>query len=156
AILTISKPPVNALDERALDELNTVVEHLARRDDVKAVVITGAGTQSFVAGADVRQLLEEMHTVEDVLPLCHKAAQVTRKLEGMSKPVVAAVGGVALGGGNELQMAAHYRVAETTASFGQPEINLHLLPGYGGTQRLPRLLEARSGEDGLVRAIELI
>src|SRR5689334_24786899 len=63
--------------------------------------------------SDVRQLLEEMHTAEDVLPLCHKAAQVTRKLEGMGKPVVAAVNGVALGGGNEFQMAAHYRVAET-------------------------------------------
>jgi acrylyl-CoA reductase (NADPH)/3-hydroxypropionyl-CoA dehydratase/3-hydroxypropionyl-CoA synthetase len=157
AVLTISKPPVNALDERALDELNTVVEHLARREDIKAVVLTGAGTQSFVAGADVRQLLEEMHTAEDVLPLCHKAAQVTRKLESMGKPVVAAVNGLALGGGNEFQMAAHYRVAETTARFGQPEINLHLLPGYGGTQRLPRLLEgARGGIEGLVKAIELI
>jgi acrylyl-CoA reductase (NADPH)/3-hydroxypropionyl-CoA dehydratase/3-hydroxypropionyl-CoA synthetase len=156
AVLTISKPPVNALDERALDELNTVVEHLARRDDVKAVVLTGAGTQSFVAGADVRQLLEEMHAAEDVLPLCHKAAQVTRKLEGMGKPVVAAVNGVALGGGNEFQMAAHYRVAETTARFGQPEINLHLLPGYGGTQRIARLLEERNGFDGLLKAIELI
>jgi acrylyl-CoA reductase (NADPH)/3-hydroxypropionyl-CoA dehydratase/3-hydroxypropionyl-CoA synthetase len=156
AVLTISKPPVNALDERALDELNTVVEHLGRREDIKAVVVTGAGTQSFVAGADVRQLLEEMHAADDVLPLCHKAAQVTRKLETMGKPVVAAVNGVALGGGNEFQMAAHYRVAETTATFGQPEINLHLLPGYGGTQRLPRLLEEHSGLDGLVRAIEII
>ncbi len=156
AILTISKPPVNALDERALDELNTVVEHLARREDIRAIVLTGAGTQSFVAGADVRQLLEEMHTVEDVLPLCHKAAQVTRKLESLGKPVIAAVNGVALGGGNELQMAAHYRVAETTARFGQPEINLHLLPGYGGTQRLPRLLEDKLGFPGLLKAIEMI
>jgi acrylyl-CoA reductase (NADPH)/3-hydroxypropionyl-CoA dehydratase/3-hydroxypropionyl-CoA synthetase len=156
AILTISKPPVNALDERALDELNTVVEHLARRDDIKAVVLTGAGTQSFVAGADVRQLLEEMHKPEDVLPLCHKAAQVTRKLESMGKPVIAAINGVALGGGNEFQMAAHYRIAEITASFGQPEINLHLLPGYGGTQRLPRLLEAKLGFEGLLQALGLI
>ncbi|HVX95625.1 MAG TPA: AMP-binding protein [Polyangia bacterium] len=156
AVLTISKPPVNALDERALDELNTVVEHLGRREDIKAIVVTGAGTQSFVAGADVRQLLEEMHTAEDVLPLCHKAAQVTRKLESMGKPVVAAVNGVALGGGNEFQMAAHYRVAETTARFGQPEINLHLLPGYGGTQRLPRLLEEKGGFEGLLASIGLI
>jgi acrylyl-CoA reductase (NADPH)/3-hydroxypropionyl-CoA dehydratase/3-hydroxypropionyl-CoA synthetase len=156
AVLTISKPPVNALDERALDELNTVVEHLARREDIRAVVLTGAGTQSFVAGADVRQLLEEMNTPEDVLPLPRKAAQVTRKLEGMGKPVVAAINGVALGGGNEFQMAAHYRVAEVTARFGQPEINLHLIPGYGGTQRLPRLLEEEHGLDGLVTAIGLI
>ncbi|MDB4980573.1 MAG: acs [Myxococcales bacterium] len=156
AVLTVSKPPVNALDERALDELGTVVEHLARREDIRAVVLTGAGTQSFVAGADVRQLLEEMRTPEDVLPLCHKAAQVTRRLESMGKPVVAAVGGVALGGGNELQMAACYRVAETTARFGQPEINLHLLPGYGGTQRLPRLLEEKNRFEGLLLAIGLI
>jgi acrylyl-CoA reductase (NADPH)/3-hydroxypropionyl-CoA dehydratase/3-hydroxypropionyl-CoA synthetase len=156
AVLTISKPPVNALDERALDELNTVVEHLGRREDIKAVVLTGAGTQSFVAGADVRQLLEEMHKPQDVLPLCHKAAQVTRRLESMRKPVIAAINGVALGGGNEFQMAAHYRVAEPTARFGQPEINLHLLPGYGGTQRLPRLLEARRGADGFVDAVGLI
>jgi acrylyl-CoA reductase (NADPH) / 3-hydroxypropionyl-CoA dehydratase / 3-hydroxypropionyl-CoA synthetase len=156
AILTINKPPINALDERALDELHTVVEHLARRDDVKAVVLTGAGTQSFVAGADVRQLLEEMRTAEDVLPLCHKAAQVTRKLESLGKPVIAAINGVALGGGNEFQMAAHYRVAESTARFGQPEINLHLLPGYGGTQRLPRLLEAKGGFEGLLQAVGLI
>ena len=156
AILTIDKPPVNALDERALDELNTVVEHLARRTDIKALVLTGAGTQSFVAGADVRQLLEEMHTAEDVLPLCHKALQVTRKLETLGKPVIAAVNGVALGGGNEFQMAAHYRVAETTATFGQPEINLHLLPGYGGTQRLPRLLEDAHGFEGLLTAVGLI
>ena len=119
-------------------------------------MLTGAGTQSFVAGADVRQLLEEMNTPEDVLPLPRKAAQVMRKLEGMGKPVVAAVGGVALGGGNELQMAAHYRIAEPTARFGQPEINLHLIPGYGGTQRLPRLLENEGGFEGLVVAISLI
>ncbi len=156
AILTIQKPPVNALDERALDELNTVIEHLSRRDEIKVVILTGAGTQSFVAGADIRQLFEEMQREEDVLPLCHKAAQVTRRLESMSKPVVAVVNGVALGGGNEFQMAAHYRIAEPTAKFGQPEINLHLIPGYGGTQRLPRILEQKGGYEGLVRAVAMI
>jgi acrylyl-CoA reductase (NADPH)/3-hydroxypropionyl-CoA dehydratase/3-hydroxypropionyl-CoA synthetase len=156
AILTIHKPPVNALDERALDELSTVIEHLSRRDEIKVVILTGAGTQSFVAGADIRQLYDEMQREEDVIPLCHKAAQVTRRLETMAKPVVAAINGVALGGGNEFQMAAHYRIAEPTAKFGQPEINLHLIPGYGGTQRLPRILEQKGGFEGLVRAIALI
>jgi acrylyl-CoA reductase (NADPH)/3-hydroxypropionyl-CoA dehydratase/3-hydroxypropionyl-CoA synthetase len=156
AILTIHKPPVNALDERALDELNTVIEHLSRRDEIKVVILTGAGTQSFVAGADIRQLFEEMQREEDVLPLSHKAAQVTRRLERMAKPFIAAINGVALGGGNEFQMAAHYRIAEPTAKLGQPEINLHLIPGYGGTQRLPRILEQKGGFDGLVRAVGLI
>jgi acrylyl-CoA reductase (NADPH) / 3-hydroxypropionyl-CoA dehydratase / 3-hydroxypropionyl-CoA synthetase len=156
AILTLHKPPVNALDERALDELNTVIEHLSRRDEIRVVILTGAGTQSFVAGADLRQLFEEMQREEDVLPLSHKAAQVTRRLERMGKPVIAAINGVALGGGNEFQMAAHYRIAEPTAKFGQPEINLHLIPGYGGTQRLPRILEHKGGFDGLVRAVSLI
>ena len=156
AVLTIDKPPVNALDERALDELNTVIEHLARRSDIKAVVLTGAGTKSFVAGADIRQFLEEMQSAEDVLPLPNKAAQATRRLERMNKPVIAAINGLALGGGNEFQMAAHYRIAEPTAKFGQPEINLHLIPGYGGTQRLPRLLQAKHGLDGMIAAAEII
>ncbi|MEW6056450.1 MAG: AMP-binding protein [Bdellovibrionota bacterium] len=156
AILTISKPPVNALDERALDELNTVVEHLGRRADIKAIILTGAGTKSFVAGADIRQFLEEMHSAEDVLPLSNKAAQVTRRLETLNKPVIAAINGLALGGGNEFQMAAHYRIAEPTSKFGQPEINLNLIPGYGGTQRLPRLLEAKLGVEGLIEATSII
>lgn len=156
AVLTIDKPPVNALDERALDELNTVIEHLGRRQDIHAIVLTGAGTKSFVAGADIRQFLEEMHEPSDVLPLSNKAMQAMKRLENMTKPVIAAINGLALGGGNEFQMAAHYRIAEPTAKFGQPEINLHLIPGYGGTQRLPRLLEAALGDDGLIEAAGLI
>jgi acrylyl-CoA reductase (NADPH)/3-hydroxypropionyl-CoA dehydratase/3-hydroxypropionyl-CoA synthetase len=156
AIVTVQKPPVNALDERTLDELGTVIEHLTRRDDIKVVILTGAGTQSFVAGADIRQLLEQMHREKDVLPLCHKAARLMCMIERMPKPVIAAVNGVALGGGNEFQMSAHYRIAEERARFGQPEIALHLLPGYGGTQRLPRLLEERGGREGLLRAVKMI
>jgi acrylyl-CoA reductase (NADPH)/3-hydroxypropionyl-CoA dehydratase/3-hydroxypropionyl-CoA synthetase len=140
AIVTLDRAPVNALDERTLDELTTVLEHLENRDDIKVIILTGAGTKAFVSGADIRQLLEEMRTKEDVLPLSHQAAKVMCMIEAMSKPVIAAINGVALGGGNELQMACHYRIAEPVAKFGQPEINLHLIPGYGGTQRLPRLL----------------
>lgn len=157
AIVTVDNPPVNALNERALDELNTVIDHLARRPDIKVLIITGAGTKSFVAGADIRQFLEEMHSVGDVQPLSHKAAIATRTLESMNKPVIAAINGLALGGGNEFQMAATYRVAEPTARFGQPEINLHLIPGYGGTQRLPRLLCDHLGyEGGFIEAADLI
>ncbi len=154
ALVTIESPPVNALNERTLDELLTVVHRLAQRDAVKAVVFKGA--RGFVAGADVRQLLEELHEVSDVLPLSHKAQRLFAAIEGMRKPTVAAVRGVALGGGNEFQMAAHYTVADPGARFGQPEINLRLLPGYGGTQRLVRRLHAAHGEAGVLEALRLI
>jgi acrylyl-CoA reductase (NADPH) / 3-hydroxypropionyl-CoA dehydratase / 3-hydroxypropionyl-CoA synthetase len=156
ATVTVTNPPVNALNERALDELNTVVEHLARRDDVRAVIITGDGTSSFVAGADIRQLLDEAQTIEEALPLPNNAHLAFRKIERMGKPCIAAVNGVALGGGLEFALACHYRVAEPVAAFGQPEIRLRLLPGYGGTQRLPRLLADELGAAGLRHAVEII
>lgn len=157
AIVTIDRPPVNTLDERTMDELGTVLDHLEQRKDVKVIIITGAGAKSFVAGADVRQLLEEMHSEKDVLPLSHQAMKIMCAIEHLKKPVIAAINGVALGGGNELQMACHYRVAESTATFGQPEINLHLIPGYGGTQRLYRLLEDKQKNiDALVQAAIII
>lgn len=156
AILTIGKPPVNALDERTLDELHGALGHLSRRPDVKAVVVTGQGTRSFIAGADIRQLLEEMHTVDQVLPLSRKCAEITGLISAMEKPVIAAINGVALGGGNEFLLSTHYKVAEPHARFGQPEINLNLIPGYGGTQRLPRLLFEKSGIEGLLEAIEIV
>jgi acrylyl-CoA reductase (NADPH)/3-hydroxypropionyl-CoA dehydratase/3-hydroxypropionyl-CoA synthetase len=155
AAVTFANPPVNALNERALDELNTVVDHLARREDVGAVVFTGEGA-TFVAGADIRQILEDVHGIEDALPLANNAHLAFRKIERMGKPVIAAVNGAALGGGCEFALACHYRLAEPTASFGQPEIRLNLLPGYGGTQRLPRLLADRHGAKGLEDALGLI
>jgi acrylyl-CoA reductase (NADPH)/3-hydroxypropionyl-CoA dehydratase/3-hydroxypropionyl-CoA synthetase len=144
AVVTISNPPVNALNERCLDELNTVVDRLARNDAVKAVIFTGAGTKSFVAGADIKQFYEEIQTEEDALTLPNNAHLAFRKIEQMKKPVIAAINGVALGGGNEFALACHYRIADKTAIFGQPEINLRLIPGYGGTQRLPRVLEQKT------------
>lgn len=156
AVLTIHKPPVNALDERTLDELNTAIDHLSRRDDIEVIIMTGSRTKSFVAGADIREFLKEMHTLDEVLPFSHKADRAIHKIETLNKPVIAAVNGIALGGGNEFQMGAHYRIAEPNARFGQPEINLHLIPGYGGTQRLPRLLLEHLGEEGLVEAMDLI
>jgi acrylyl-CoA reductase (NADPH)/3-hydroxypropionyl-CoA dehydratase/3-hydroxypropionyl-CoA synthetase len=156
ALVTITNPPVNALNERSLDELNTIVDHLARRKDVAAVIFTGQGTKSFVAGADIRQLLEETHSVEDALALPNNAHLAFRKIELMDKPCIAAINGVALGGGMEFALACHYRVADIHAEFGQPEINLRLLPGYGGTQRLPRLLYRRTNGTGLLRSLELI
>jgi acrylyl-CoA reductase (NADPH) / 3-hydroxypropionyl-CoA dehydratase / 3-hydroxypropionyl-CoA synthetase len=156
ALVTVSNPPVNALNERALDELNIVVDHLARRDDVRAVVFTGAGSSSFVAGADIRQLLEDVHSLDEALPLPNNAHLAFRKIEAMDKPAIAAINGVALGGGMEFALACHLRLAEPTATFGQPEVRLNLLPGYGGTQRLPRLLAAAGHPQPLVRALEIV
>lgn len=156
ATVTVTNPPVNALNERALDELTVVVEHLSRRDDVAAVVFTGQGTASFVAGADIRQLLEDIRTLDEARALPNNAHLAFRKIERMGKPCIAAIQGVALGGGMEFALACHYRIAEPTARFGQPEIRLRLLPGYGGTQRLPRLLAARRGASGLRDALDLI
>jgi len=156
ALVTVTNPPVNALNERSLDELVTVVEHLARRDDVIAVIFTGDGTSSFVAGADIRQLLEDVHTYEEAVTLPNVAHLAFRTIERMGKPCIAAINGVALGGGMEFALACHVRIAERTASFGQPEIRLNLLPGYGGTQRLTRLLADRDGMEGMVQALELL
>jgi acrylyl-CoA reductase (NADPH)/3-hydroxypropionyl-CoA dehydratase/3-hydroxypropionyl-CoA synthetase len=156
AIVTVTNPPVNALNERALDELNTIVDHLARREDVAAVIFTGQGAKSFVAGADIRQMLEDIHTLEDALTLPNNAHLAFRKIETMDKPCIAAINGVALGGGLEFALACHYRVADMHAEFGQPEINLRLMPGYGGTQRLPRLLHSRRGEAGMLKALLMI
>ena len=156
ATVTVTNPPVNALNERALDELTVLVEHLARRDDVAAVVFTGQGTASFVAGADIRQLLEDIRTLDEARALPNNAHLAFRKIERMGKPCIAAIQGVALGGGMEFALACHYRIAEPTARFGQPEIRLRLLPGYGGTQRLPRLLSTRRGAAGLRDALDMI
>jgi acrylyl-CoA reductase (NADPH) / 3-hydroxypropionyl-CoA dehydratase / 3-hydroxypropionyl-CoA synthetase len=156
AIVTITNAPVNALNERCLDELNTVIDRLARRDDVKAVIFTGDGTKSFVAGADIKQFYEEMKTEEDALTLPNNAHLAFRKIERLKKPVIAAINGVALGGGNEFALACHYRIADVTASFGQPEINLRLLPGYGGTQRLPRVLTNKLPARDAMRAALII
>jgi acrylyl-CoA reductase (NADPH) / 3-hydroxypropionyl-CoA dehydratase / 3-hydroxypropionyl-CoA synthetase len=156
ALVTVINPPVNALNERALDELNTLLDHLGRREDVAAVIFTGAGARSFVAGADIRQLLEEVHTQEDALTLPHNAQLAFAKIEQLGKPCIAAINGVALGGGLEFALACHYRICSDSAEFGLPEINLQLLPGYGGTQRLPRLLYEQRAVAGLADALEMI
>ena len=155
ATVTVTNPPVNALNERAIDELGIVVEHLACREDVVAVVFTGAGN-AFVAGADIRQMLDEIHTIEEARVLPNNAQAVFARIEAMDKPCIAAINGVALGGGLEFALACHFRIAEPTARLGFPEIRLRLLPGYGGTQRLPRLLHEERGVKGLRDAISII
>jgi len=157
ALLVINHPPVNALNERTLDELHTVVQQLEHQDDVDAVVITGA-RGAFVAGADVKELLEvgEAGDIESARTPPNAAQAAFAALEQLGKPVIAAVNGPALGGGNELVLACSYVIAADHAQFGQPEINLNLLPGYGGTQRLVRKLYRRRGEAGMAEALRLM
>jgi len=157
ATVTIANPPVNALSERVLDELDTVIAHLGRRADVRAVVIAGAGSRTFVAGADIRQLLEQVNDADEARALPAKAHRVFDAIERLGKPVIAAVQGLALGGGCELAMACHLRVGDHRTRLGQPEINLFLPPGYGGTQRLPRLLARKLGaEEGVAEALAIL
>ncbi|MEM1414899.1 MAG: AMP-binding protein [Myxococcota bacterium] len=157
ALVIIDAPPVNSLNERSLDELHTVLHQIARDENVHGVVVTGAG-KAFVAGANVKELLEvgEAGDRDSAQTLPNAAQTAFGLLEKLGKPVIAAVTGPALGGGNELVLACAYAVADKGARFGQPEINLRLLPGYGGTQRLVRRLHARHGEEGVLRAVRMI
>ena len=139
AVVTINRPDtLNALNALVIHELSQAF-HQARSDSaVRGVVLTGAGAKSFVAGADIKQF-PDLDALEG-----HRFAlrgqAVFNRIEEMPKPVVAAVNGYALGGGCELALACHLRVASENASFGQPEVTLGIIPGYGGTQRLPRLV----------------
>ena len=157
AVVELKNPPVNALGERALDDLGIIAQHLGERADTIAVVITGAGT-SFVAGADVKELLDIGEAADRASAITppNAAQEAFGRLERLGKPVIAAVNGPALGGGNELVLACSYVVAHAEARFGQPEINLRLLPGYGGTQRFPRRLHQARGASGLTAAARMI
>jgi len=133
--ITINRPDkLNALNRRVLDELDNVMDSVYTDDNIKAVIITGAGEKAFVAGADISEFIS-VEDNEGVL-LAKRGQNLFFKIENCSKPVIAAVNGFALGGGCELAMACHFRLASSNAKFGQPEVNLGLIPGYGGTQRL--------------------
>lgn len=139
AVLTIDRPEkLNALDNEVLLELADRVDQALEDEDVLAIVITGAGPKSFVAGADIGMLAEQ--GVLDGRENSHLGQQVFHDIENCMLPVIAAVNGFALGGGCELALACDFRYAATNAIFGLPEVSLGIIPGYGGTQRLPRLI----------------
>ena len=148
AVLTVTRPTVlNALNNETITELENAVSRLAADGEVRAVVLTGAGDKAFIAGADIRELA--VLTPVTAERLAARGHALCHAMERMGKPVIAAINGYALGGGCELAMACTLRIAADTAKLGQPEIGLGLLPGYGGTQRLPRLV-------GSGRALEMM
>jgi enoyl-CoA hydratase len=138
-VVTINRPKVlNALNAATLDELSHVVAEASHQDDIRVVIVTGAGEKAFVAGADINELA--VQTPVGGREHARHGQAIFDRLERLGKPVIAAVNGFALGGGCELAMACTIRLAADTAKFGQPEINLGIIPGYAGTQRLPRLV----------------
>jgi enoyl-CoA hydratase len=139
ALVTVNRPTkLNALNKQVLTELGQAFAYIAASADIYAVVITGAGDKAFVAGADISEL--NSNTSQTGANFAKVGQDVFTSIEQCGKPVIAAVNGFALGGGCELALACHIRLASSNAKFGQPEINLGIIPGYGGTQRLPRII----------------
>jgi len=153
ALLTIDHPPVNSFNKQVITELDEAVDQVMADDKVKAVVITGGGTNAFVAGADIPEIKELIENPVEGYGEAHEFIErgqgVHVKIENATKPVIAAINGFCLGGGLELAMACHMRICSDRARLGQPEINLGLIPGWGGTQRLPRIV-------GKAKALEMI
>jgi enoyl-CoA hydratase len=148
AVITINRPDkLNALHASSKVELRKALEALAEDDGVRAVIITGAGEKAFVAGTDIKELTDLDRSGGE--RFAREGQALFDIIARFPKPVIAAVNGFALGGGCELAMACHLRIASENAKFGQPEVNLGIMPGYGGTQRLARLV-------GLGRALELM
>ncbi|MBS1904454.1 MAG: enoyl-CoA hydratase/isomerase family protein [Bacteroidetes bacterium] len=140
ATITINRPDkLNALSSAVLDDLRHLVTDLRERDDVRVVIVTGKGEKAFVAGADIGELAA-LNDPEEGREFAQKGQSVFSLIESSPKPFIAAVNGFALGGGSELALACHIRICSENAKFGQPEVNLGIIPGYGGTQRLTRIL----------------
>ena len=141
AILTISRPAqnkVNVLTLTAMKELNECLDAASQDDQIRVVVITGEGPYTFVAGADIKEIAK-ISSKEQAVDLAKKGQAVFNKIENSEKPVICAVNAICLGGGMELAMACHIRIASDKAKFGQPEVLLGIIPGFGGTQRLLRI-----------------
>jgi enoyl-CoA hydratase len=148
AVLSVNRPDkLNALNEQTIRELGQAIDEITSRGDAGGVIVTGVGDKAFVAGADIAELAR-MGPVDGV-EVSRLGQQVFRRIELSRKPVIAAVNGFALGGGCELALACHLRIASENAQFGLPEVKLGIIPGYGGTLRLPRIV-------GKGRALELM
>ena len=148
-IITINRPDkLNALNKTVIEELSLAIDDVYNNAEIKSVIITGSGTKAFVAGADISEFASL--DAKGGKAMAEKVQHfIFNRIEQSPKPVIAAVNGFALRGGCELAMACHFRIASDNAKFGQPEVNLGLIPGYGGTQRLTQLI-------GKGRAMELL
>lgn len=149
ATITINRPTkLNALNKATISDLSKAIKLLGKNDDVRVIILTGSGEKAFVAGADISEFAN--YTIVEGAQLAAEGQEsLFDFIEGLKKPVIAAINGFALGGGLELAMACHFRIASDNAKMGLPEVTLGLIPGYGGTQRLPQLI-------GKGRAMELI
>ena len=149
AIITINRPKkLNALNRNTIKELHNALIHLSKNREIRVIILTGSGEKAFVAGADISEFSD--FDVSQGAELARKGQELLFDLiENLNKPVIAAINGFALGGGLELAMACHFRVASDNAKMGLPEVSLGLIPGYGGTQRLPQLV-------GKGKAMEMI
>jgi len=146
--ITINRPnKLNALNRTVIGELAEVFKNSRGNEDIKAVLLTGEGEKAFAAGADISEFQD--YPTEEAKLMAQRGQDVFKMIEDFPKPVLAAVNGFCLGGGCELAMSAHIRTCSENAKFGQPEVNLGLVPGYGGTQRLPQLI-------GKSKAMELL
>ena len=139
AVVTIDHRHVNALDRQTLQELGQIIGAIGADSTVKVVIITGGGSLAFVAGADIKEV-GQLKSPQEAQEMAALGQAVFLKIQRLTKPVIAAINGVCLGGGCELAMACHLRISGDRARFGQPEITLGIIPGWGGTQRLPRLI----------------
>ena len=146
-IVTIAHPPVNSLSPQVVSELETVLKGIQENPEIHAVVLTGEGPKIFVAGADIKAMAGM--TPAEAEDLAHNGQSTLNRLQNMPKLTICAMNGLALGGGLELAMACDMRLAVPHAKMGQPEINLGIIPGFGGTQRLPRII-------GIGRAMEML
>ena len=149
AQITINRPKkLNALNKATIEELNVAFDVLEKDKDIKVIILTGSGEKAFVAGADISEFAH--FSVEEGGDLARKGQEILFDfVENLSTPVIAAVNGFALGGGLELAMSCHFRIASENAKMGLPEVSLGVIPGYGGTQRLPQLV-------GKGKAMEMI
>ena len=146
--ITINRPDkLNALNKTVMVELSAAIDEVYQNAEIKSAIITGAGPKAFVAGADISEFIGL--NKEEGMALAKKGQDLFFKIENCYKPIIAAVNGFALGGGCELAMSCHFRIASENAKFGQPEVNLGLIPCYGGTQRLTQLI-------GKGRSIEIL